>query len=80
MHRLVALSPSDGVNLIRESHIVAVHLVRVNAHHRTYFANLTSDSSDFKMQDDDMLTISFVHLPDLLSVATEFHYIIVKLR
>lgn len=79
MHRLIAPSSSDSVNLIRESDIVAVYLVRVNAHYRTYSISLILDSSLSKSQDDDMLTVSFVHLPDLLSIATKFHYIIVKL-
>jgi len=79
VHRLIAPSSSDSVNLIRESDIVAVYLVRVNAHYRTYSISLILDSSLSKSQDDDMLTVSFVHLPDLLSIATKFHYIIVKL-
>jgi hypothetical protein len=79
VHRLIALSSSDSVNLIRESDIVAVYLVRVDAHYRTYSTSLILDSSFSKSQDDDMLTVSFVHLPDLLSIATKFHYIIVKL-
>ena len=77
MHRLIALSAADGVDLVGEADVVAVDLVGVDADDGSWMSHQLLYRRTLSTH---LLTVYLVHVCNLLCIAAEPNDIVVELR